>query len=77
MPIKPIKPYIYVTCPSCGNRIRQPFARYAGPGVFRHSVCNARLLVCPDPRRQNNHQVTVLADDVSYEQALTNACEAA
>jgi hypothetical protein len=72
----PIRPYVYVTCPFCCRPIKEPFARKSGPVPFRHSVCKARLLVSPDPER-HNHSVMILANGISYEQALINAYEAA
>jgi hypothetical protein len=72
----PARPYVYVTCPFCCRKVLEPFSRRSGPVIFRHSVCKARLLVTPDPTG-HAHSVSILANGVSYEQALINAYEAA
>jgi hypothetical protein len=68
----PIRPWVYVTCSFCGHRIKEPFLRSVGHVAFRHSVCKARLLVTPDPLL-HDHKVSVLAEGLTWEQALASA----
>jgi hypothetical protein len=70
---------VYLTCPACGEPIRQPFSRSSGlipfvhQSVRRRHLKPCRLLICPD-REGERHDVAVVADgtriEVAYVQAM-------
>ena len=66
---------VYLACPVCNRRLRQPFAASGGPQVYVHRHKNradCRLIVTPREQR-----VVAVPDHVSLEDALRTALVAA
>ena len=70
--------WVYVLCPGCGQRIKEPFSRASGPVVHTHRYGardqQCRVLVVPDPIG-GAHRVSVVPRDVRLEDALQQALE--
>jgi hypothetical protein len=60
----------YVTCPRCGQQIREPFSRSSGPVPYLHygrgSKRACRIIVHPDAVGEK-HITGIIPEDVSLE----------
>lgn len=69
---------VYVTCPDCGNQVRDPFQRFSGPVAYVHRHArraSTRMIVIPDPHGEE-HKVFPVGEGYSLEQALVWALRA-
>jgi len=67
---------VYIHCPHCSARIREPFNRFSGPVAFLHrpnaNKLPCRMIIWPDPSG-NEHRAWRVGRDQSLEDMLNRA----
>lgn len=67
---------VYIHCPHCSAKIREPFNRHSGPIAFLHrpraNTLPCRLIIWPDPDG-NTHRAWKVSRDQSLEDVLSMA----
>jgi hypothetical protein len=71
--------HVYLTCPNCGEPMREPFSRHSGPIPHIHhrrgkAIPGCRLIVTPDSTG-HNHTVRVIPWGTRLEDALADALQ--
>jgi hypothetical protein len=66
--------WVYVRCPACGRRLKEPFVRAAVPVVNSHRHAEfpqqrCRIVVTPDVRGEA-HRIVSVPEGESFEQVL-------